>query len=220
MFTDQDPSGDPQVAALLAAAGAPAESPLPGEAAALAAYRQVMGRGRLARRLGARPAQVVAGALFGGLVVAGGVATAATGSLPIVGHHDRPATSPHTPGDASPSPSGAATPGHASDAPGPAATGTGDTAGAGGHGVAPTPGSGSVEKGATTCTQASEGTCQAGQHGKAATAHTHVTPHPTDATHGPDGHGTASGHTGSRGRSATHPTPTSTPTPQSSHRER
>ena len=171
MITELDPGADPRLAALFAAAAAPAELPVRGETQALAVYRRSSGKSWFAVRLSARPAQMVAAALFGGVLVAGGVATAATGSLPIVGHHHATPAAPTHDGqtDAVDAGTGAATTG--------TSDGT-DTAGPGspGHPQAQ-PTLGSVAKGADTCTAASHGTCQAGQHGKAATAHdSHVPP--------------------------------------------
>jgi hypothetical protein len=165
MITELDPGADPRLAALFAAAAAPAELPVPGETEALAVYRRSPGKSWFTVRVGARPAQMVAAALFGGVLVAGGVATAATGSLPIVGHHRTAPASPsqdHQTGAVD-----AGTDGTATDT-------TDDTATAGpgsaGHPSVP-PTLGSVAKGAETCTAASKGMCQAGQHGKAASAH-------------------------------------------------
>ena len=77
---------DRQVAALLAAAAAPAERPVPGEAAALAAYRDAMSATPAPAR---RPMQsrttvkLAAASAIGVLsLVGGGYAVAATGSLP------------------------------------------------------------------------------------------------------------------------------------------
>jgi hypothetical protein len=85
-------SDDPALAALLAAAGAPADAgPLPGEAEALAAFRAANGqplagvghRPRRARRATGRTSlRLAAAALTGSVVLAGGLAAAATGSLP------------------------------------------------------------------------------------------------------------------------------------------
>lgn len=164
MLTDLEPGSDPRLAAVFSAAKAPAELPVPGEAAALSAYRRLDGKSWLRTRLGARPAQLVAAALFGGLVVAGGAAAAATGSLPIVGSHtthanhsQAPATTDSTAGDST---SGDET-----------SSGT-DLTDTGGPGTDGHPAVlGSVQKGIDTCTQASKGKCHAGQHGKALQAH-------------------------------------------------
>jgi hypothetical protein len=85
-------SDDPALAALLAAAAAPADpGPLPGEAAALAAFRAAVTEplpitGRRSHRppphKGHRSLRLAAAALTGSVVLAGGLAAAATGSLP------------------------------------------------------------------------------------------------------------------------------------------
>ena len=76
-----------RVAAVLAAAAAPAERPVPGEAAARAAYREAMAvdpaptRSRMNSRTTA--AKITAAAALSALsLVGGGVAVAATGALP------------------------------------------------------------------------------------------------------------------------------------------
>jgi len=78
---------DPKVAAILAAAAAPAEAPLPGELAALAAFREVHHPRRRFALMSRKSenAKVVAAAVFGGLVVLSGAAAAATGAIPV-GH--------------------------------------------------------------------------------------------------------------------------------------
>jgi hypothetical protein len=168
MLTDLEPGSDPRLAAVFAAAHAPAELPLPGETAALAAYRRAEGRSWFSVRLGARPAQMIAAALFGGFLVAGGVATAATGSLPLPGlhHHSTDAQAPATGTDST---DGTVEGVPTGDDESTSATDMTDTGGPG------TPGHlgvlGSVQKGIDTCTEASQGTCQAGQHGKALSAH-------------------------------------------------
>jgi hypothetical protein len=82
---------DPRVQAVLAAAAAPAEAPLPGEAAALAAYREVHPPIRRNRPMRIREnAKLLAAALFGGVVMASGVATAATGGGFLVSHDHTP----------------------------------------------------------------------------------------------------------------------------------
>src|SRR5437899_2772408 len=82
MSTDRR-TPDPRIAALLTAAAAPAEAPLPGEAAAFAAFRRVHGTGpRRSMR-----STLVASALFGALVTVGGAAAAATGTLPVLSTH-------------------------------------------------------------------------------------------------------------------------------------
>ena len=78
---------DPAVAAILAAAAAPAEGPVPGEAAALAAFRSVHHpHRRLRMSRFSDKAKLIAAAVFGGVVVISGAATAATGGLPLVSH--------------------------------------------------------------------------------------------------------------------------------------
>jgi hypothetical protein len=78
---------DPRVATVLAAAAAAAEVPLPGEAAAAAAFRRVHARRLRRPRLSVTGRVAVAGGL-GGLLMAGGVAAAATGA------HRRAASTP------------------------------------------------------------------------------------------------------------------------------
>jgi hypothetical protein len=171
MITEIDPGADPRLAALLAAASAPAELPLAGEPEALTAYRRFQDRPRFAGLLGHRPVRVVAAALFGGVLLAGGVATAATGSLPVVGHqhHAAPAVTSVSDGGRT----GTRDSGTGTD---PGSTGADDAAHAGpgavGHPAAE-PTLGGVAKGAATCTAASHGTCRAGQHGRASIAHHH-----------------------------------------------
>jgi hypothetical protein len=76
---------DQMVAAVLAAAKAPAEAPLPGEAAALAAFREVHQPARRKRSMRAREnVKLLAAAVFGGVVMVSGVATAAVGHVPLV----------------------------------------------------------------------------------------------------------------------------------------
>jgi len=177
MITELAPGADPRLAALFAAASAPAELPLSGEPAALTAYRRAHRPSRVASLLGPRPVHMVAAALFSGVILAGGVATAATGSVPIVGHHHAaPVTTAdsHDDGqtDSADTDDTAITDGTAADV-----TSDADDIGDSGPGTAghpaTTPALGSVAKGAATCTAASHGTCQAGQHGKAVDAHTH-----------------------------------------------
>ena len=169
MITELEPGADPRLAALFAAAAAPAELPLVGEPAALTAYRRAHGRSWFASLLGPRPAHLAVAALFGGVVLAGGVATAATGSLPIVGHQHT-ATAPTTT-SASDAETAAAGDDEATDDDAGSAVDIGDAGpGTEGHPTA-APAPGSVAKGAATCTAASHGTCQAGQHGRALAAH-------------------------------------------------
>jgi hypothetical protein len=186
MFTDLEPASDPRLAVVFSAAKAPAELPLPGEAAALAAYQRSGGRSWwFARRTGARPAQMVAAVLFGGFVVAGGVATAATGSLPVVGHHH--ATHPAGTTPAATNDDGSQ---HGLPSGDDGTAGDTDLTDTGGPGTAGHLGGslGSVATGVAACTAASDGTCQAGQHGKASAAHDQQaapSPPPAATTHRP-----------------------------------
>src|SRR4051812_27227773 len=82
-------AGDPLLAGLFDAATAPAEAPLPGEAEALAVFR-------VAGRRAHRPAALIAAAVFGGAVMIGGVAAAATGSMSLPGISHGRATPPPT----------------------------------------------------------------------------------------------------------------------------
>lgn len=179
MLTDLEPGSDPRLAAVFSAAKAPAELPVRGETAALAAYRKLEGKSWLRMRLGARPAQMVAATLFGGFLVAGGVATAAGGSLPIVGaHHATHAQAPAaTAGTDN-------TDGTDTSSTGDGTTSPTDLTDTGGPGTAGHPAIvGSVQKGIDTCTAASKGMCQAGQHGKALSAHdAHAPTLPSAAT--------------------------------------
>src|SRR5436305_6866985 len=149
MFTDIEPGSDPRLAAVFAAAKAPAELPLPGEAEALAAYRRPAGRSWSDFRGTTRPGRLIAAALFGGLVVAGGVATAATGTVPIVGLHHI-----HGTPTVSLSPSDDPTRGQdASSSTDDEATGDTTVPESGGPGSAGHPAAlGSVAKGIATCT--------------------------------------------------------------------
>ena len=172
MITQLEPGADPRLAALFAAASAPAELPLAGEPAALTAYRRAHGRSWFASLLGPRPVHLAVAAVCSGVIFAGGVATAASGSLPIVGHHHT-ATAPTTTssGDAETAAADATGGDDAADDETGSAADIGDAGpGTDGHpGAAPT--LGSVAKGAATCTAASQGTCQAGRHGMALAAH-------------------------------------------------
>jgi hypothetical protein len=171
MFTDLDPSADPRLAAVFAAARAPAELPLPGEDVAVAAYRAQHRPGKSWFRAGNRPAQLIAASLFSTVVFAGSVAAAAAGALPlpIGGGHHHTTTSGSTDGaDTTAADSGTED----------QSTSTVDMTDSGGPGTAGHPSVqptdlGSVAKGAATCAAASQGTCQAGRHGKAADAHSH-----------------------------------------------
>jgi hypothetical protein len=184
---------DPAVAAVLAAAAAPAEGPMPGEAEALAAFRSVHSprrRPRMSRY--SEKAKLVAAAIFGGVVVISGAATAATGSLPIVSHghsHPHPATS-HTPdgtdddqGEDADESTDTAT--NVTDPAGPdELNGKGSEISAFVH-VLP-----KGHRGPAVCTLASEGKCKAGQHGQS-DAETHGKAHEShgqndSSTHGQD----------------------------------
>jgi hypothetical protein len=84
---NQEPAPDQRVRALLAVAAAPDEpGPVPGEAAALAAFREahpVRPGSRAARRPRRTAARTLAAAAVGaGVLLTGGMAAAATGSLP------------------------------------------------------------------------------------------------------------------------------------------
>lgn len=195
---------------LLDAATAPAEGPVPGEEAALAAFRTI-GPGAAASRAGRRhmirsmtTAKVAAAALAGGLSLVGGVAAAATGSLPgaaqdtartvlgtvgvtVPGADDHAGTHPDSRGSSA----DASKP---TDAPSPSAT-----AGKGAEisKLATTTTATGVDKGALISGVASGGKSKAGQHGAAGTRPTSgptSTPTPT-ATPG------GAGETASGGRS-------------------
>ena len=186
---------DAKLAALLQAAAAPAESPLPGEAAALAAFRELHGRGPGRRglavvggwaRTGRRSPKLVAAATFGAVVMATGAAAAATGSLPLtplgsVTHLIHPAHPAHPV-----APSHPAVP--AAPAPSEPTTGQpGVHAGAGG-GACDGSGTSRTVPGAAVCPAASHDSCAAGQHGTATRAHGQPVPKQTpassSATHG------------------------------------
>jgi hypothetical protein len=186
MITELDPGADPRLAAVFAAAAAPAELPLAGEPEALTAYRRSHGRSRMASILGPRPVHLVVAGLFSGVLLAGGVATAATGSMPIVGHHHATRAVPTAPADHRQSDAvtdavtnngtdHGGTDNRATDHGG--ADGEADDIGDSGPGTAghpaPKPILGSVAKGVATCTAAPHGRCGAGQQGKALAAHTH-----------------------------------------------
>lgn len=184
MDTDRLRSSDPMVAAVLAAASAPAEAPLPGEAAALAAFRRVHRLSRRERVVQSMVrAKVAVLAITGGVVLASGVATAATGTLPgvssVIGpahsHHHAPThgspVTPPTPTGSTQSPAGASGPGPA------------DTSGKG-SGVVPlatSPATSGADKGRTVCTFASDARCRVGQPGAPTTAAPtkHPAPHVT-----------------------------------------
>jgi hypothetical protein len=185
-------TADPRVAAVLAAAAAPAESPLLGEAAVLAAFRREYDVRRRSRLPFAMTAKVAIAGGLGAALMVGGVAAAATGgtlTAPLLGlvgqHHSSPAAQPTSPTGEDTAPVGL-TGEVPSDAPGHAsrmatlATSTTTTG---------------ATKGSTICTAASHTKCKAGQHGQGSTAgahrstgsaSTHAGDHPTDgATHRP-----------------------------------
>ena len=169
MITELEPGADPRLAALFAAASAPAELPMAGEPAALTAYRRAHGRSWFASLLGPRPAHLAVAAAFSGVIFAGGVATAATGSMPFVGHHQTTAATTTSSDDETTAVD--ATADASTDDETDTAVDLGDAGpGTDGHPAAG-PTLGSVAKGAATCTAASQGSCQAGQHGKALAAH-------------------------------------------------
>jgi len=162
---------DPKVAAVLAAAAAPAEGPVPGEAAALTVFRSMHrshGRFRMSRY--SDKAKLIAAAVFGGVVVISGAATAATGGLPLVSH-----------GHSQPHPSTSQTP-SSDDQNGDTGTTTTDTPDTNGNGSSisqlahqtPPPGE---TRGQMVCTQASNGQCKAGQDNGQSTATTHGKAH-------------------------------------------
>lgn len=194
---------------LLAAATAPAEGPVPGEEAALAAFR-TLGPGAATPRAGRRhmlrsmtTAKVAAAALAGGLSLVGGVAAAATGSLPgaaqdtartvlgkvgvtVPGADDHAGTHPDSRGSSATAPTAT---------PSPSAT-----AGKGAEisKLATTTTATGVDKGALISGVASGGKSHAGQHGTATTRPSSAptsTPTPT-ATPG----GAGTGETASSGR--------------------
>ena len=144
MFTELSPSADPRLAAVFAAARAPAELPLPGESAALTAYRKAQGKSWF--RLGNRSAYLIAGSLFSGVVFAGSVAAAATGAmpLPIVGAHHQ-ASAPAAGSTDNTATTGSTEPTSAGDVTDSAGPGTS------GHPAAQPTVPGSVAKGAATC---------------------------------------------------------------------
>jgi hypothetical protein len=207
MLTDLEPGSDPRLAALFAAAKAPAELPLPGEEAALTAYR-TPGRSWFARRGLSRHAQLVAAAIFGGVVVAGGVATAATGTLPVISHHSH--STQARPADATDATDATGDDSTATDESQDGATGDNEVPDSGGPGSAGHPAAlGSVAKGMATCSAASHGKCQAGQHGKALSAHTHQATHslPAAATQHRSGHATGPSAAASHRHMPAHRTP-------------
>lgn len=169
MSTDRLHGSDPLVAAVLTAAAAPAEVPLPGEAAAVEAFRRFHRPSRRRRVVQSVLRAKVATAAVAGVVLAGGVATAATGTLPgvasITGHqHSRshstgPDSHAGTHGTRGTAP---VTGGAASRSPGPdGQTRQGDTHGALVSGTAQSPASSGAGKGAAVCHVASDAKCHA-----------------------------------------------------------
>ena len=177
-MTDHTHVDDPAVAAVLSAAAAPAEGPMPGEKEALAVFRSVLSPPRRVRMSRfSEKAKLVAAAVFGGVVVISGAATAATGTLPIVSHghsHPHPATS-HAP-DATDDDQGEDTDAQEStdDAAGVTTNATGpDELNEKGSAVSAYVHSlPKGHRGPAVCTLASDGKCKAGQHGQSdATTH-------------------------------------------------
>jgi hypothetical protein len=175
----------PRVATVLAAAAAPAEVPMPGEAAALAAFRRAHTPGRSRRlRLSMTGRLAVAGTL-GGLLMAGGVAAAATGTLPSVTsfgslHQPHPVASTTSVISVAAAPVDAQIPAGYSgevpyDAPG---------YGARISDLATSTVTRGVAKGATVCAAASHVTCRAGLAGGSRADGTHRPTTSTASTHG------------------------------------
>lgn len=119
-------------------------------------------------------AKLIAAAVFGGVVVISGAATAATGSLPLVGSshaHPHPATS-HGPSatdddqgeDSTQSPTNETTPDTSAPDSG-ANNGKGSAVSQLAHELP------KGHKGSAVCTLASDKHCQAGQHGKSGESH-------------------------------------------------
>jgi hypothetical protein len=161
-MTDRFPTDDPLLAAVLAAATAPAEAPLPGEEAALAAFRSRRAAPTAERR--GRHRLLVSAAVLGGAVMISGVAAAATGVMPFVGSPS-PVQTPAGPGDrhgggTTPTGRPTATPGLDGSAPGATTSGVEDN----GRGdavtdVARSTTSPGPDKGTDVCRTASEGAC-------------------------------------------------------------
>jgi hypothetical protein len=157
-MTDRIPPVDPLLAAVLAAAVAPAEAPLPGEEAALHAFREAHPAPAPSRPR--RTFALLSASLLGTVVLAGGVAAAA-GGLPFGGSQrpiDAPAVPGHNPGSRSPAP--LPTPDRGSQ-PQPSADPAGGDEGRGDAvtGVARTHSSPGRDRGDTVCDTASEGAC-------------------------------------------------------------
>lgn len=179
-MTENTHVDDPRVAAVLAAAAAPAEAPLPGEAAALEAFRSAHHVPRRLRLMSLKSdnAKLVAAAVFGGAVVLSGAAAAATGALPLghnSSHHPNSHANPHA--TASHAPDGS----DSQDSTDTGTTGSVSTLDQNqGKGSAISQLSHSItggHKGKTICIVASQGHCHAAQpsgttvHGKSALPH-------------------------------------------------
>ena len=134
---------------MLRALNGPIEGPLPGEEAAMAAFRSA-GAGGSASRGSRISLRIAAAGLSGSIVLVGGVAAAASGQLRhdisnvFVNHHDHPSTpAPHrTPLTETPTP----TP----EAPTPSPSATGSHAAIGHHGKSHTGHGGGVGIGEST----------------------------------------------------------------------
>lgn len=167
MSDDRLRSHDPLVAALLTAAAAPAEVPLPGEAAALAAFRELHRPSRRRRALQSLLRAKVATAAVAGVVLAGGVATAATGTLPgvasITGHRHAHSHSTGPNSHAGTHPGTRGTDGRTGTiSPSPAGrTQPPDTHGARVSDTAKSPSSRGARKGGAVCDVASNARCHA-----------------------------------------------------------
>ena len=174
-----DPMLDEPVAALLRAASAPAEpGPQPGEGAALAAFRAARPNSRRSSMLSSlTPLRAtLAAAVSGGVLLTGGVAAAATGSLPGAAQDTAHALLSKV-GVSVPGPDNHAA-GHA-DQRGNGDAGDSPSTDPAGHGsgtdgkgnevsrLATTTDSTGVDKGAEISTLASDGKSKAGQHGSA-----------------------------------------------------
>lgn len=210
MSTDRLRSSDPLVAAVLSAAAAPAEVPLPGEPAAVEAFRQFHRPSRRQRVVQSVLRAKVATAAIAGVVLAGGVATAATGTLPgvasITGHqHSRThSTGPNSHAGTHPGTRGTAplTGGAASPSPGPAGRTQGDTHGALVSDTATSPANRGVRKGAAVCDVASDAKCHAPTSASAS---------PRSGQSSPPDHGSATGTHRTTSRQQPHLAPPASP---------
>lgn len=171
--TDDDLARGEPVVSLLRAAGAPTEpGPQPGEAAALAAFRATEHTKRRFSMHSLTPVKAaIAAAVSGGVLLTGGVAAAATGTLPgaaqdtardLLGHVgvSVPGADDHSAGHADQR--GPAAPVAASEGASPDTQGKGGTI----SDLAKNTTSTGVDKGAEISTLASGGKSQAGQHGQ------------------------------------------------------